>query len=509
MTTVPTNTKPQAFGTTAQSRLMVLMFTDAVGSVELKSRLGNESYSTLIGRHDELFKSIIADIPGASIYKDIGDGFLSGFERASDAVTAALRFQRALRDEPWNPEPIRVRTGIHIGQIAQGVLEETGKPKLIGLAADVAARIMGLGLPGQILLSRSVFDDARQFIRRHPLGEPTAENAATEPALRWVCHGLYRFKGADEPMEIYEVGADPGAPLKPPPAGDKAARVLSGDEELLGWRPAVGLPVPRRTGWTLERRLGEGAIGEAWLAANRTTRERRVFKFCFEAEKVAALRREAKLFRILRDALGARPEIVRVHEAQLESPPYFIETDYAELGSLEEWAKRSDDGFLALPLVDRIEFAARIADAAAAAHSIGIVHKDIKPANILVYRDGTAPPRPRLADFGMAAIRDLSQIVARRVAVGGATLAELDQPGATSDAPNYIPPEVLAGRPHEEPGDVYALGVITFQCAVGDFRRPLTPGWDRLVTDLSLHEVIASAIEHDERTRTSVAGDFA
>src|SRR5688500_18237156 len=293
---------------TPASRLMVLMFTDLVGSVDLKSRLGTVAYAGLLGRHDELFRRSIAGLPNASILQDTGDGFCVRFETASDAVMAALLFQHAMAVEPWGPEPLRARVGIHLGEVAEVGQESsppgstpggdsgpvaTAQPKLIGLTADLAARVMGLALGGQILLTRTAFNEARQFVREHPAVNGEFEHAPPPP-LRWVAHGQYQFKGADEPVDIFEVGVPGRSPLTPPPDGQKARRlVCCGDEEekVLGWRPAAGLEIPQRKGWVLERRLGEGGFGEVWLAAHVRTRERRVFKFCLDAERLRSLKR--------------------------------------------------------------------------------------------------------------------------------------------------------------------------------------------------------------------------
>ena len=78
------------------SHLMVLMFTDLVGSVELKMRLGNTAYIRLIARHDRILKDIVRSLPGASILKDTGDGFLVAYATASDGIRAGLRFQWAI-----------------------------------------------------------------------------------------------------------------------------------------------------------------------------------------------------------------------------------------------------------------------------------------------------------------------------------------------------------------------------------------------------------------------------
>src|SRR5436190_23824761 len=116
---------------------MVLLFTDVVGSVAIKSQIGTVPYSRLISRHDELFRSILQSISGADVVKDTGDGFMARFGNTADAVNAALRFQYALRHEVWDPEPLRVRIGIHLGEIAELDQDVDGRPKLVGLAADL------------------------------------------------------------------------------------------------------------------------------------------------------------------------------------------------------------------------------------------------------------------------------------------------------------------------------------------------------------------------------------
>src|SRR5688572_18198453 len=141
------------------SRLVVLLVTDIVGSTELKSRIGLAAYARLLARHDELFKQLIAAHPESEILKDTGDGYFAGFATTSDAVRFALRLQSALRAGEWDPEPLRVRVGIHVGEVAQMDEEQTGKPKIVGLAADVATRVAKLAEGGQILLTRFAFNE--------------------------------------------------------------------------------------------------------------------------------------------------------------------------------------------------------------------------------------------------------------------------------------------------------------------------------------------------------------
>ena len=88
--------------------------------------------------------------------------------------------------------------------------------------------------------------------------------------LEWRAHGAYLFKGLDGPMEIFEVGVPGTAPFSQPTGAEKAKRIVTPDEEAtLGWRPAVGLPVPGRDHWVLEGLADElvGALGQHMLGA--------------------------------------------------------------------------------------------------------------------------------------------------------------------------------------------------------------------------------------------------
>jgi class 3 adenylate cyclase/serine/threonine protein kinase len=486
---------------------IVLLLTDLVGSAALKTRFGTASYANLISRHDELFRTIMSSIAGSEIVKDTGDGFLARFTTTRDAVNAALRFQCAIHTEAWEPQPLQVRIGVHVGDVLHLDQDIDGRPKLVGLTADITARVTELALPGQILMTRSAFDDARQYVHEHPLVDA---GVSERPRLKWMAHGAYLLKGVDEPVEVFEVGAAGLAPLKVPPSGGKAQRiVLADEEETLGWRPAAGLDVPQRENWRLRRKLGEGGFGEVWLAQNRQTHVERVFKFCFDAERVRSLKREVTLFRLLRDALGNRDDIATLYEIQLEHAPYCLESEFTELGSMSDWAERQG-GLEAVPLATRLDLVARTADAVAAAHSIGILHKDIKPSNVLVYQAADGSPRPRLADFGIGALTDQAQLERRNITATGFTETLVtDMQSSLTGTRMYAPPELLAGKPFTIQGDVYALGVLLYQMLVGDLTRPVATGWERDVSDPLLREDVAACVDGEPARRLSGATELA
>ena len=110
---------------------------------------------------------------------------------ASDAVGFALLFQSRMRLEPWGDVPLETRVGIHAGEYL--VTEQAGVRRVVGQVADLASRIMSLALGGQILMTRQVFNDARQYVRIDP---GFLEGA---PPILWIEHGPYQPKGGDIP----------------------------------------------------------------------------------------------------------------------------------------------------------------------------------------------------------------------------------------------------------------------------------------------------------------------
>lgn len=493
------------------------MFTDIVDSTAMKSRLGLGVYSRLVSAHDSRMRELVAAIPEAEILKDTGDGFMVQFPTASTAVTVALQFQRFIADLPRpdnaisaGDDPCRflVRIGVHMGEVADLGPDIYGKQKMVGLAADLSSRVESLALPGQILLTRGAFDDARQFIRADP-----SSTSGEDSELRWLAHGPYLFKGADAPIEVYEVGVSGVAPLAPPKDSEKAQRVIPpGAEAMYDWRPAAGLPVPAREKWRLLRQIGEGGFGEVWLAKHVQTGVLRVFKFCFNAERLRGLRRELTLFRVLRESLGNRSDIAQLFEVNLDHPPFSIEYEYSPHGDLREWAAQQG-GVASMDLAVRLDLLARTAHAVAAAHSAGVLHKDLKPANILITLDDSGAPRPMIIDFGIGMLADPAVLTGHQIKQSGFTETQLTENESSRTGTRlYAPPESLSADPQRRQftaqGDIYSLGVLLFQLVIGDLDRPVAHGWERDI-DPSLAAIIARCIDGDIRRRYGSASELA
>src|ERR1700683_2027460 len=291
----------------------------------------------------------------------------------------------------------------------------------------------------------------------------------------------------------------------------------------------AGDAVQGREQWRLSRPMDVSGSSEVWLAENPKTREQRVFKFAADGVRLKGLKREITVSRFLRESLGDRPEFVRILEWNFETSPFFLESEYAG-PNLAEWAV-AQGGLIQIPLAVRLHLLIDIAQAVAAAHGIGVLHKDLKPANILVI-PGTAASgagagwQIKIADFGSASLFDPSRLHAlgitnlgftQTVALGKESSGSPPGSSATASGTSaaaltgtlmYLPPEVLAGQSPSASADVYALGVLLYQLTAGDFRKPLAPGWEAEIQDPLLREDIADAACGDPAKRISSAADL-
>ncbi len=483
-------------GVVEGARIATLLLSDLVGSSALVERTGDTVSAELFEQHDRLARDLLEEHGGREIDKT--DGFLLLFERPWRAVLYALDYHQALADlsESAGVE-LQSRVGIHLGEIVlrrnpPGDVARGAKPlEVEGIAKPTAARLMSVAGGRQTLMTQAAFDLAR----RSAIG--SFEGAEK---LQWLAHGSYLFKGVEEPVEVFEVGFEGVAPLAPPESSERVTR--SADEDtILGWRPAPGLEIPRRSNWVLAEKLGEGGFGEVWLGEQKKSGEQRVFKFCYEAERLRSLQREITVFRLLKEELGLRDDIVRVLDWNLEEAPYFLEYVYVEGGSLVDWAE-SQGGIGELPMADRLEIVAQVATALAASHSVGVLHKDIKPANILMTRDAEDKPRAVVTDFGVGLVTDQERLAAKGITVLGLTEIDVASDGAsTAGTQIYMAPELLAGKASTIQADIYALGVMLYQVVLGDFKRPLAQGWKRHVEDEILREDIAACVEGNPSRR--------
>jgi hypothetical protein len=230
-------------------------------------------------------------------------------------------------------------------------------------------------------------------------------------------------------------------PVPGPCVRDRALVAPAGDDALLGI--TVGA-------YRIARLLGIGGMGRVYkgvhpqigsrvaikvLSRECSDRPSLVERFFAEARAVNLIRHES-IVNVL--DLASLPD----------GRPYIIMEylDGAPLASAIEAVPHTGP----LPLGSVARLAVEVLDALGAAHAAGIVHRDLKPDNIFVAPSG----RPKVLDFGIAKL--LPEL-------GGS----FTQTGSLLGTPHYMAPEQAAGRPIDHRTDLYAMGVILFECATG------------------------------------------
>lgn len=273
--------------------------------------------------------------------------------------------------------------------------------------------------------------------------------------------------------------------------------------------PQLGLKAgdspPSRPQWALVNHLDSGGSGEVWRVAHRKTGDMRVCKFALQSGALDGLKREITLFRLLRQQLGEVAAVAEILDWNLEEAPYFLEMRHYPQGNLAEWAQ-AQGGLPGLPLQDRLQLFIALAEALSQVHGVGVLHKDLKPANVLIALDSAGRPQPLLADFGGGGV--LADDV---IANAGITRLGFSQRlnSSAQGSMLYLAPEVLEGQPQTLKSDLYALGVMLYQFCVGDFKKPIAPGWEQGIEDALLREDIAAAVQGNPARRIAAAGELA
>ena len=200
--------------------------------------------------------------------------------------------------------------------------------------------------------------------------------------------------------------------------------------------------------YILEERIGAGAQGDVWKGHKEGSEEPLAFKKL--RSDLARERNVVNAFLKERDTLERvdSPYVVRVRDMVAEGETLGLVMDYVGGGDLADVIR--EQGALAPELV--VSYGTAIAAGLSAIHAAGLVHRDVKPANILM-DDASAPPAPRVADFGVARICDSA--VSTRSTGGGA------------GTPLYMSPEAADGLPAAPSMDVYSLGAMLYEMCCG------------------------------------------
>lgn len=245
-------------------------------------------------------------------------------------------------------------------------------------------------------------------------------------------------------VEAPRISAPPPPVVSAPPGGAAA-----------GEAPPDGLPrsaLPQLSSeFDVLRKVGEGSVASVYLAREPALGRLVAIKVLaerFVGDTVA----ERRFEREARAAAGIQhPHVATVYRiGRTGTGVPFLVLPFVDGGSLED--RLAAAGRFAVAEARR--YVGQVAAALAAAHRLGIVHRDVRPANLLHDR---ATDRVLLADFGLAAVLES----------GHERVLRLTRPGESLGDPRYASPEQLAGEPVTERTDVYSLGMVAFELLTG------------------------------------------
>jgi len=223
--------------------------------------------------------------------------------------------------------------------------------------------------------------------------------------------------------------------------------------------------------YRLETEIGAGGMGVVFRAVDSRLRRPVAIKFLSDdlADPVARRRfqREAQLASSLN-----HPHILTVYDVgEFEGRQYLV-TEFVDGGTLKNWVHRQPRNW-----EDVAQLLTGVADGLATAHEAGILHRDIKPDNILVTSSGYA----KLADFGLAKLDDGPPLSATR------TLSEQQtRKGMIVGTIAYMSPEQASGKPLDARSDMFSFGVMLYEMLAG--QRPF-----RAATNLELLQQVIQA----------------
>jgi class 3 adenylate cyclase len=227
--------------------------------------------------------------------------------------------------------------------------------------------------------------------------------------------------------------------------------------------------------WRVESLLGRGGMGRVYRGVHVALGRPAAIKLLAPGlaelpDMVARFRREA-----LATSRLAHPHVVAVLDAGVHQGRPFLVMELVEGEPLDVLLSRSGP----LPVERVLRLALPVAHALGTAHRAGIVHRDVKPANLLV-TDAGLGEHPKVTDFGIALAEDL--------AGGGHTAA-----GVVVGTPEYMAPEQVLGGRVDARADVYALGVTLYQLLAGAL--PITGASPLATARAHLHQAPAPLSE--------------
>ncbi len=420
---------------------ITVMVTDIRGYTPLSLKVGAEKLGEMLG-HFIRESGALLRAQGAWGQKYIGDAVMGiwmhdAAEPGSRVVHKALRsvygiheIADSLQELFHLDEPVRIGAGLNTGFASIGNLGSTA-------GADHTA--LGDTVNKAFRLESATKETGCDIL----IGSSTLAHLAKEPASSHFHARQVSLKGYARPETCHGLsfsalavllGADKGKTVT---VREEAAGVSSG-----GSAATVDFG-PR---YRVERLLGEGGMGAVYLAYDEDLGRQVALKlvrseYLVQPEALARFRQEL----LLASRISHR-NVLRLHDLSQAGDTKFISMAYVDGEDLHQLLARE----ARLPLDRILNIARQLCSALEAAHAEGVVHRDLKPQNILLAKDDHV----YVSDFGLA--KPLDQV------------SNVTQAGQMLGTPRYMAPEQVEAREVDARTDIYALGLLFYEMLTGD-----------------------------------------
>jgi serine/threonine protein kinase/class 3 adenylate cyclase len=385
---------------------VTFLFTDIEGSTSMWERNPVQMQQAL-ARHNEIMRGAVEG-HGGYVFKTVGDAFCASFATARQALEATLAAQRALHSESWEEGvTVRARMALHTGVAEERDGDYFGPP------VNRVARLESAGHGGQVLLSSVTYGLVRDDLSHLEEGAQLRDLSE------------HRLKDLRYAERIYQLVV-PDLPSEFPALKTLDTR---SDER-----------------YELRKLIGQGGMAEVYLARDKELDRDVAFKvlkkqYTDDEDYVERFKREARSAAAL-----SHPNIVSVYDrGKTPDGAYYIVMEHVSGGTLEERILK--EGLLSTPTV--VELTLQMARALETAHERGVIHRDIKPQNVLLTESGEA----KVADFGIARAASSSTMTRTGLVMGTA---------------HYLSPEQALGEPTDPKSDLYSLGVVLYEMLSGE-----------------------------------------
>ncbi|HEX6285459.1 MAG TPA: protein kinase, partial [Pyrinomonadaceae bacterium] len=217
------------------------------------------------------------------------------------------------------------------------------------------------------------------------------------------------------------------------------------------------MDLERVSHYRILEKLGAGGMGEVYLAEDMKLGRKVAIKILSEEYTT----NRDRLQRFEQEAAAAsnlnHPNILTIHEVGTDNGRHYIATEYIDGLTLRRKAVASH-----LEIPEILDIAVQVASALEEAHAAGIVHRDIKPDNIMVRRNGYV----KVLDFGLAKLTETVDRTPTDAEAATRVLVQTDA-GVVMGTSHYMSPEQARGKPVDARSDIWSLGIVVYELVTG------------------------------------------